>query len=149
MTSRNGEHEKRPCLLATGKAGLRLRSLSAMVRVSIIMTEEDVKNALRTVKYPGYSRDIVSFGLIKQISANEGAVSVSMQLTSGTPAVVQQIKAESERALKALPGVNLVHVDVKAPTGGAPGAAPASPWQNQSKVSGIKRIVAVASGKGG
>src|SRR5260221_6293047 len=148
MTSRNGEHEKRPCLLATGKAGLRLRSLSAMVRVSIIMTEEDVKNALRTVKYPGYSRDIVSFGLVKQISVNNGAVSVSMQLTSGTPEVVQQIKAESERALKALPGVNMVHVEVKPPTG--PQAAGAgSPWHNQNKVPRIQRIVAVASGKGG
>src|SRR5258707_1604201 len=148
MTSRKREHEKRPCLLATGKAGLRLMRLSAMVRVSIIMTEEDVKNVLRTVKYPGYSRDIVSFGLVKQISANNGAVSVSMQLTSGTPEVVQQIKIESERALKALPGVNMVHVEVKPPTG--PQAAGAgSPWQNQNKVPGIQRIVAVASGKGG
>jgi len=112
------------------------------------MTEEDVKNALRTVKYPGYSRDIVSFGLVKQISVNGGAVSVSMQLTSGTPEVVQQIKIESERALKALPGVNMVHVEVKPPTG--PQAAGAgSPWQNQNKVPGIQRIVAVASGKGG
>jgi len=112
------------------------------------MTEEDIKNALRTVKYPGYSRDIVSFGLVKQISVNGGAVSVSMQLTSGTPEVVQQIKTESERALKALPGVNMVHVEVKPPTG--PQAAGAgSPWQNQNKVPGIQRIVAIASGKGG
>src|SRR5258708_16610215 len=119
-----------------------------MVRVSIIMTEEDVKNALRTVKYPGYSRDIVSFGLVKQISAKDGAVSVSMQLTSGTPEVVQQIKIESERALKALPGVSMVHVEVKPPTG--PQAAGAgSPWQNQNKVPGIQRIVSIARVKGG
>ncbi|MDB6018503.1 MAG: hypothetical protein JWR19_2992 [Pedosphaera sp.] len=113
-----------------------------------MITEEQIKSALSSVKYPGYSRDIVSFGLVKQINAKDGAVSVSLQLTSGTPEVAQQIKTESERALKALPGVNLVHVEVKAPTG--PQAASAqSPWQNQNKVPGIQRIVAVASGKGG
>jgi|SRR5579872_1285286 len=113
-----------------------------------MITEEEIKNALRAVKYPGYSRDIVSFGLVKQVSAQNGAVSVTMQLTSGTAEIVQQIKTESERVLKALPGVNLVHVDVKAPTG-PQAAAAQSPWQNQNKVPGISRIVAVASGKGG
>jgi ATP-binding protein involved in chromosome partitioning len=110
---------------------------------------DDVKNALKAVKYPGYSRDIVSFGLIKQIAADQGAVSVSMQLTSANAEAAGQIKAESERVLKALPGVKLVHVDVKQPAA-APGApAGPSPWANQNRMPGIKRIVAVASGKGG
>ena len=117
------------------------------MREFIMITEEDIKSALKTVKYPGYSRDIVSFGLVKQTSAGNGAVSVTMQLTSGTPEVAQQIKIESERALKTLPGVNAVHVEVKLPTG--PQASAASPWQNQNRVPGIQRIVAVASGKGG
>jgi ATP-binding protein involved in chromosome partitioning len=50
--------------------------------------------------------------------------------------------------LKSLPGVSAVHVEVKAPAGSA-AAAPAGPWQGQNKVPGIKRVVAVASGKGG
>ena len=48
-----------------------------------MLTEDDIKNALKAVKYPGYSRDIVSFGLVKQIAAKDGAVSVAMQLTTG------------------------------------------------------------------
>ena len=113
------------------------------------LSPDDVKNALKAVKYPGYSRDIVSFGLIKQIAADQGAVSVSMQLTSANAEAAGQIKAESERVLKALPGVKLVHVEVKQPAA-APGApAGPSPWANQNRVPGIKRIVAVASGKGG
>jgi len=110
---------------------------------------DDVKNALKVVKYFGYLCDIVSFGLIKQIAADQGAVSVSMQLTSANVEAAGQIKAESERVLKALPGVKLVHVEVKQPAA-APGApAGPSPWANQNRVPGIKRIVAVASGKGG
>jgi ATP-binding protein involved in chromosome partitioning len=112
-----------------------------------MLTEEVIKNALKTVKYPGYSRDIVSFGLVKQVSAQNGAVSVLLELTSPSPEIAQQIKTESEHALRVLPGANLVHVEVKQPPGKA--AAPPSPWTQQNKVPGIRRIVAVASGKGG
>jgi ATP-binding protein involved in chromosome partitioning len=111
-------------------------------------TEDDIKNALKAVKYPGYSRDIVSFGLVKQIAAKNGAVSVAMQLTTHNPEVARQIKLESERALQALPGVTAAHVEVGQPAAPQAGA-PQSPWGQQQKVPGIQRIVAVASGKGG
>jgi ATP-binding protein involved in chromosome partitioning len=115
-----------------------------------MLTESDIRSALSAVKYPGYSRDIVSFGLVKEISAQNGAVSVSMQLTTNSPEAAQQIKTESERILKALPGVNAVHVDVRQQPG-APvaGGGAQSPWAQQNKVPGIRRVVAVASGKGG
>ncbi len=115
------------------------------------LSQDDIRNALKAVKYPGYSRDIVSFGLIKQIAAEGDAISVTMQLTSANADAARQIKEESERVLKALPGVKLVHVEVAQPTPapGAPGAAGPSPWANQNRVPGIKRILAVASGKGG
>nr|WP_040547653.1 Mrp/NBP35 family ATP-binding protein [Pedosphaera parvula] len=112
------------------------------------MTEEQIKEALKAVKYPGYSRDIVSFGLVKQVNISNGSVNVSMQLASGTPEVAQQIKTESERVLKSLPGITAAQVHLQAPTG-APAVAAQNPWQNQNKIPGIKRIVAVASGKGG
>ena len=120
-----------------------------------MLTEETVKSALQGVKYPGYSRDIVSFGLVKQISAANGAVSVRIELTSGTPAVAQQLKVECERVLQALPEVRNVHVHVQSPPS-APAAGPAAgpagapnPWTHQNRVPGIRRVVAVASGKGG
>jgi ATP-binding protein involved in chromosome partitioning len=112
------------------------------------LSQDDIRNALKAVKYPGYSRDIVSFGLVKEITATNGAVTVSMQLTTANAEAAAQIKAESERVLKALPGVTQVHVEVKQPAT-APGAGGTDPWANQNRVPGIKRIVAVASGKGG
>jgi ATP-binding protein involved in chromosome partitioning len=112
-----------------------------------VITQDDIKNALATVKYPGYSRDIVSFGLVKEISAANGAVSVTMQLTSPNPEAAQQIKTESERILKNLPDVKNVFVEVRQPAAGS--AAPTNPFANQNKVSGVKRILAIASGKGG
>jgi ATP-binding protein involved in chromosome partitioning len=113
-----------------------------------MVTEENIRDALKAVKYPGYSRDIVSFGLITRIAVQGAAVSVSMKVTSPSPEVVRQIKAESERVLRALPGVQTVQVEVEQP-GGAPTGAAQSPWAQQNRVPGIRRIVAVASGKGG
>lgn len=109
-----------------------------------MLTEDAIKNALKTVKFPGYSRDIISFGLIKDIAVSNGAVSVTMQLTTNNPEAAAQIKAESERALRTLPGVTAVQVEVRQQAAAAKG-----PTANQNKLPGVKRIVAVASGKGG
>jgi ATP-binding protein involved in chromosome partitioning len=112
-----------------------------------VLSQEQIQNALKSVKYPGFSRDIVSFGLVKEISAVNGAVNVTMQLTSVNPEATLQIKSEAERVLKALPGVSQVYVEVRQPAAGQ--AAPANPFANQKGVPGVKRVIAVASGKGG
>jgi ATP-binding protein involved in chromosome partitioning len=112
-----------------------------------MLTQADIQNALKAVKYPGYSRDIVSFGLVKEISVANGTVNVALQFTSPNPEAAQQIKSEAERVLKSLPDVEQVHVEIKMPAGGP--AAPQSPFAHQAKVPGVKRVIAVASGKGG
>jgi ATP-binding protein involved in chromosome partitioning len=113
-----------------------------------MVTEQTVKQALQTVKYPGYTRDIVSFGLVKRIAVEGDAVQVEVQLTSGMPEVATQIKADCERALQAVPSLRSATVQVNLPAA-VPGAAGPNPWANQNRVPGIKRVVAVASGKGG
>jgi len=113
-----------------------------------MLTEDEIKNALRAVKYPGYSRDVVSFGLVRHIAVSEGAVSVVMNLTSGNSEIAHQIKSETERALKALAGVTAAQVEVNQPTSRA-GTPTAGSLPQQARVPGIRRVVAVASGKGG
>jgi ATP-binding protein involved in chromosome partitioning len=114
-----------------------------------MLNEEAVKRALQTVKYPGFSRDIISFGLVKNIAVNGNAVSVQMELNSANPEVAQQIKTESERAIRDL-GATHVFVEVKT-QGARPGqpAPAANPWAGQNRMPGVKRVLAVASGKGG
>jgi len=112
-----------------------------------MLSQDDIKHTLAAVKYPGFSRDIVSFGLVKEISAANGAVSVTLQLTSPNPDAAQQIKMDAERILKNLPGVNQVHVEVRQPSAGQ--TATGNAFASQTKVPGVKRIVAIASGKGG
>jgi ATP-binding protein involved in chromosome partitioning len=119
-----------------------------MLNGLIMPTEQDITNALRTVKYPGYNRDLVSFGLVKHIALKDGAVSVMMNMTSANPETAVRIKTESERVLKSVPGVTAAYVEVNQPAAApAPGAQ--TPWSQQNRVPGIKRVVAIASGKGG
>jgi ATP-binding protein involved in chromosome partitioning len=112
------------------------------------ITESQVLDALKSVRYPGFSRDIVSFGLIKGIRTDGGSVVVQMSLATNDPKVPQAIKDDSEAALRALPGVGGVRVliDIQAPPAGAQtaGASTAA-----TQIDGVKHVVAVASGKGG
>ncbi|MDP6795057.1 MAG: Mrp/NBP35 family ATP-binding protein [Verrucomicrobiota bacterium] len=113
-------------------------------------SENEILDALKAVKYPGYSRDIVSFGIVKDVAVANGAVSVAIHLTSANAEAAVQIKSDCEAAIKAVEGVRLAHVQVHQPPGGRqaqPGGT--APGQAPQKVPGIARVIAVASGKGG
>ena len=76
------------------------------------VTEEEIKGHLKQVKYPGFSRDIVSFGLVRAASFDNGTVHVALGLTSGDPKTPLQLKAEVEKCLLAVPGVKRTVIDV-------------------------------------
>ena len=109
-----------------------------------MLTDAMVKGALARVKYPGFSRDIVSFGLVRAVKIEGGAVSVLMQLTTADAKVPQQIKAEAEEAIRGLAGVErvTVRIDIHAPAQPAGSLTP-------PRLSGVRHVIAVASGKGG
>ncbi len=104
-----------------------------------------MKNTLKSVKYPGFTRDIVSFGLIKSIQIDDGEVKVQVALSTNDPTVPAAIKNDAERALRTMEGVRSakVLIDIHAPPGGA-GAG-----MGMTRIPGIRHVIAVASGKGG
>ena len=110
------------------------------------VTDEQIKEALKAVKYPGFSRDIVSFGLVKGVEISGDAVTVQLVLATNEPAIPRAIKAEAEKVLAALSGIReaKVLIDIHAPPAGA-GAA----GVGATRIEGIKHVIAVASGKGG
>ncbi|MGC2576634.1 MAG: iron-sulfur cluster assembly protein, partial [Terrimicrobiaceae bacterium] len=87
--------------------------------------EQTLRDALRKVRYPGFSRDIVSFGLVKEIRIQGGDVTAQLLLTTSEPAIARQIRDEAQAALAAVRGVGHVEikVDVQAPAqaAGVPG----------------------------
>ncbi len=114
-----------------------------------MLNQDTIINALKSVKYPGYSRDIVSFGIVKNVAANNGAVSFTLELTSANTDVAAQLKQSCEQAIRALPEVKMVHVEVKMPAGQQASGTGQNAFAGQNRVPGLARIIAVASGKGG
>ena len=109
------------------------------------ISEEQAMNALKSVKYPGFSRDIVSFGLVKSVNIDNGEVKVQLALATNDPNVPATIKNDAEKVLRAIDGVRSakVLIDIQAPPGGA-GAG-----MGAARIPGIRHVIAVASGKGG
>jgi len=115
-----------------------------------MVSQEQVIETLRKISYPGYSRDIVSFGLVRDIVIKGGNVEVLLEITTGQSEVPGKIKNAVETSVGALAGVTScsVVVSVKsAPEPNANGVPPAPTPPDQ--LEGIKHIIAVASGKGG
>ena len=117
------------------------------------LDKESVQKALGQIRYPGYSRDIVSFGLVKGIEVTlDGKVSVGLAVTSADPEVPKKLYAEIEAALKALGARQPeIAITVTVPKGSPAAAAPAAPTKlpADAGVGQVKHIIAVASGKGG
>ena len=51
------------------------------------LTEEKVREALKAVKFPGFSRDIVSFGIVKSVNIAKNNVDVALHVVTRDPAV--------------------------------------------------------------
>ena len=112
--------------------------------------ESKVWDALKGVKFPGMSRDIVSFGFVHQVQAIGGTVAVDLQMATHNPAAGEKVREEVERTLRALPGVEEVKVNiqvVKPP--GREEAAQKAISQDANLIPEVRHVVAVASGKGG
>ncbi len=109
-----------------------------------MITEALILDSLRTVKYPGFSRDIVSFGLIKGITLTGADVTIQFSLAARDASIPRQIHEAASAALSAVPGIGKVQLDfdIKEPEGPAGTVGRAS-------IAGVQRIIAVASGKGG
>jgi ATP-binding protein involved in chromosome partitioning len=113
------------------------------------LTPEVVLAQLRGVKYPGYSRDIVSFGLVKDVQIDGTSVRVKIALTSADPKIPELIDQTATAAIESIPGVSeaSVQIDLSAPVSKALQADAAG--LPQTKIAGIKHVIAIASGKGG
>ena len=48
------------------------------------MDKEKILNHLKKVNYPGFSRDIVSFGLVNEVTFNDGKACVKIESNSFT-----------------------------------------------------------------
>jgi len=116
------------------------------------LTEERVLEALKGVRFPGLSRDIVSFGFVKDLTVGGGNVSFRLEITTESPKAAEEIQRDATEKLRSLPGVSAVTIrlDLKPPTAAPPRAGgSAAPAAAAQILQNVRFKVAVASGKGG
>lgn len=113
-----------------------------------MITEQDIHDQLKRITYPGSRHDIVTLGLVGEILAKDGTVVVHLRPSSATEEVLRHLTGRITSILSAAPGVQRVTVHGDRPRGAA---APPSPVSApaQTPLPEVKRVIAVASGKGG
>lgn len=80
---------------------------------AVTITEDGVITMLKTVFDPEIPVDIYELGLIYAIEiGNEGHVKVEMTLTTPSCPSAQELPAQAEEAVRALPGVTDVTIEV-------------------------------------
>jgi len=127
---------------------LALAPAGDSARMTPSMTPEFIREALRQVRYPGFSRDIVSFGLVKEVTCEPELVKVRIEVATRDPKVPEQIFQDCHAILDPLPDIGSVKIEIDVKD--APAAAGGlGSTVGKSSIPGVKRIIAVASGKGG
>ena len=110
------------------------------------LTRERIIKVLKGVNYPGFNRDIVSFGLVKDILVEDSKINLSIVLPKPDKKIQSAIEEEVRKAIFGIPGVE----DLSMKIASRPQKQIATDAGGEkSKLPDIKYYIAVASGKGG
>lgn len=115
------------------------------------MNKEIVEQALKTVKYPGFSRDIVSFGLIRDLDCDDqNNVSLEVVLTTSDEQIPILIKQDIEKKLSELQGIGKIDINITISTPKSqPNTHNAGKGSKPTTLGQVRFCIAIASGKGG
>jgi ATP-binding protein involved in chromosome partitioning len=123
-----------------------------------MITEKDVLSALSRVPGPDGQTPLPQSGAIAGVTTVGGKVYLSIAIDPAKSMAMEAMRRTAETVLKGMPGVSGVSVTLTSDRpASAPGAAPAAAApgpraqaaSRQTAIPGVKRIIAVASGKGG
>ena len=109
-------------------------------------TPQELLETLRRVKYPGFNRDIVSFGMVRDIQIGSRGVTVELTTSSANEEALEAIRRDVAATVNAATGLPVeIVVETTRPAAVAPSGSP----RPKPGIPGVGAIVAVASGKGG
>jgi len=111
-----------------------------------IMNKEEILNLLKKISYPGFSRDIVSFGMVNDILVDQNKVQITLKIKSDNQVKKDAVVAEIKSVLNEKTSFDEISIlfDSSEKVAQQPQTV-----QGPSTLAGIKHIIAVSSGKGG
>jgi len=95
-----------------GQAATETTSTSEPVATTGVVSEDQVKLALRRVKDPDLQLNIIDLGLVYGIAVDGTTVKVDMTLTSPACPSGPELMTNAEQEVKSLPGVEKVEVNL-------------------------------------
>ena len=113
------------------------------------MDKKKVNELLSKINYPGFSRDIVSFGMVNDIQINSDNVIINLKITSKNEEkkeiLVKNIKKNLEEHFSSVV-VNIYEINNDK---SSPVSAAGQPQVIEPILPRVKHVIAIASGKGG
>ncbi len=113
------------------------------------MNKNQILELLKTINYPGFSRDIVSFGMVEEVAVEADTVIVSLRITTQQAEKKKAVAKEVRDLIEQSTDFKNIKINLT----DAPPVHTDQGSQNQSSSSAIhgdvKHVIAVASGKGG
>lgn len=111
--------------------------------MSVKLSEKSVLEVLQPVQDPELQKSLVDLNMIRNVKIIDGQVSFTLVLTTPACPLREFIVEDCQKAVRTLPGVKDVTVEVTAET----------PQQkslpDRQGIDGVKNIIAISSGKGG
>ena len=112
------------------------------------ITCEEVQNIMKKVNYPGFSRDIVSFGMVKDISIQDAQIKISLQINSDNENILHQLQIDIQKKLNKYGKMN-IQINIQKPENQPAQSSSQQSSITQQPIPGVKHTIAIASGKGG
>jgi ATP-binding protein involved in chromosome partitioning len=108
-----------------------------------MISQDEIYQNLRKIVYPGFDKDIISLGIVKDVSVDDQVVHVILDLRTQDKTAIDQLANDITQKINDIKDVKDVKISVSGPE-----AAPQS-QAAQEFLPGVKYKIAVASGKGG
>ncbi|MGQ0605175.1 MAG: Mrp/NBP35 family ATP-binding protein, partial [Anaerolineales bacterium] len=119
-----------------------MKGLFGFIKSPAPVTPDQILAALGKVLEPEVNRDLVSLGMVKNVAAQAGVVSFTLQLREAGSPLQVPLERRARKAVLSIPGVKDVRIHFE--------TGPRSQLRDTSRLNlDAKHIVAVASGKGG
>jgi ATP-binding protein involved in chromosome partitioning len=115
------------------------------------LTNHSILETLHEIKAPGRPHSLVEAGAIRDLEIVGGKVRLVLALEVADPSDIERLRARIEGALQAMDEVAEVELKIQPmmPMASAPRPPAPEPETWAGRIPGVKRVVAVASGKGG
>ena len=112
-------------------------------KIIIMITSAEISAQLSTVAYPGFTKDIVSFGFVREVKIEGSKVIIDLDITASSAEIAELLRSDINTKLRM---INVFETEINI-------SQPKAPKETSSKGKNIapqiKNFVMVSSGKGG